>query len=73
MHRKRVIDLDREECVSLLESAGIQCYDEESREILIVAIQGCLNDGDLTEDDLPEEDRDSILYGRGLGPRPFTG
>ena len=68
------MDLDREEMVDILENkAGCQCYDHEDKRTLVEAIEANLADGTLTEDDMPDEDRDSVLYGRGLGPRPYTG
>jgi len=43
--------LSREECVQLLEGAGIQCYDHEPIEVLREAVEVNVKDGTIKEAD----------------------
>ncbi len=46
-------DLSREQLVKLLEEGQhIQCYDHESTQMLMEALQECVNCGDVTISDL---------------------
>jgi len=47
-----VRDLDREQCVALLERVGIQSYDHEADCILRTAVQECLLSLDLSLEDV---------------------
>lgn len=49
---KLVRDLDREQCVALLEKVGIQSYDYEPDHILRTAVQECLLSLDLSPEDV---------------------
>lgn len=40
-------NLSREECVQLLEGAGIQCYDHEPIEVLREAVEVNVKDGTI--------------------------
>lgn len=46
--------LDREQIAEVLEGAGIQCYDTETKEVLITALVENLNDGTIDEGSLPD-------------------
>jgi len=47
-------NLTREQCVSLLEAAGIQCYDTETVETLREAVESNVEDGTIAWSDVEE-------------------
>lgn len=46
--------LTRDQCVTLLESVGIECYDDESQDTLQEAVRANLEDRTLNLEDLPK-------------------
>lgn len=46
--------LDRQQIVELLESASIQCYDNESDDVLLEALKVNIADGTISEDSIPD-------------------
>ena len=47
-----VLTLPREDCVRLLEAAGIRCYDHEPVHVLREAVEANLGDGTIDPADL---------------------
>ena len=45
--------LSRDQVVSLLEGNGMACYDTESIDDLKESLRACIEDGDISPEDLP--------------------
>jgi hypothetical protein len=54
MIRQAVQELSREQCVRLLENVGIQCFDDESVDMLHEAVDANINDGTISIQDVED-------------------
>lgn len=48
LRKRQVLSLSREDCVRLLESVGIQCYDSEPVGVLREAVEVNVDDGTIS-------------------------
>jgi hypothetical protein len=54
MIRRAVQELSREQCVRLLENVSIQCFDDESVDMLREAVDANINDGTISIQDVED-------------------